>query len=92
MPHRLHPPRKRRRRQQRPRAALLTRRPEAHARGPLAIPLSGGTLWLFATVFFALVLYYFIGVDQGATSIFGHDRHIHEFVHDGRHVLAFPCH
>ena len=66
--------------------------PEAHARGPLAILLSGGTLWLFATLFFALLLYYFIGVDQGAASIFGHDRHIHEFVHDSRHFLAFPCH
>ena len=40
----------------------------------------------------ALLVYYFIGVDQGALSVFGSDMHVHEFVHDGRHFLGFPCH
>jgi hypothetical protein len=49
-------------------------------------------LWLAGTVLLALMVLYFVGVDQGATSIFGTDRHIHEFVHDARHLLGFPCH
>jgi len=40
----------------------------------------------------ALIAYYFIGYDQGAVSVFGSDTHIHEFVHDARHLLGFPCH
>jgi hypothetical protein len=58
-------------------------------------PLSASTsaaLWLGGTLLLALVLYYFIGVDQGATSVFGSDMHVHEFVHDARHFLGFPCH
>src|SRR5918996_4037592 len=53
---------------------------------------SAATWWLVATVVFSLLVYYFVGVDQGAVSVFGNDRHVHEFLHDGRHVLAFPCH
>ena len=41
---------------------------------------------------FALVAYYFVGYDQGAVSVFGSDTHIHEFLHDARHLLGFPCH
>jgi hypothetical protein len=59
-----------------------------------AIPLSIPTtlLWLVGTTVLALLAYYFIGVDQGAVSVFGNDMHIHEFVHDSRHFLGFPCH
>ena len=59
---------------------------------PIALPLSAGTWWLVAAVLFSLLVYYFVGVDQGAVSVLGNDMHLHEFVHDGRHVLAFPCH
>jgi Probable cobalt transporter subunit (CbtB) len=48
--------------------------------------------WLAATVFLALLAIYFVGVDQGAVSLFGSDMHVHEFVHDARHLLGFPCH
>jgi hypothetical protein len=48
--------------------------------------------WLAGTLFLALVIYYFVGIDQGATSVFGNDMHVHEFVHDARHFLGFPCH
>ena len=34
----------------------------------------------------------FIGLDQGATSVFGSNTYVHEFVHDARHFLGFPCH
>ncbi|HXE45080.1 MAG TPA: CbtB-domain containing protein [Conexibacter sp.] len=66
--------------------------PATRSHVPTSIALSGGTQWMIGTVLFCVLLYYFIGVDQGATSIFGNDMHIHEFVHDARHLLGFPCH
>jgi hypothetical protein len=47
---------------------------------------------LAAVTMLALIAYYFVGFDQGAVSIFGSDTHIHEFLHDARHLLGFPCH
>jgi hypothetical protein len=43
----------------------------------------GGLLMLLAI--------YFVGAEQGATSLI-HGRAVHEFLHDGRHLLGFPCH
>jgi hypothetical protein len=38
-------------------------------------------------------MYYFIGIDEGAMSVFGPNAmFVHEFVHDARHFLGFPCH
>ncbi len=45
---------------------------------------------LFAAVL-ALILLYFVGAEQGATSLIS-GSYVHEFVHDGRHLLGFPCH
>ncbi|WP_231591037.1 CbtB domain-containing protein [Saccharothrix sp. ST-888] len=59
---------------------------------PVVVPNAKAALWLVGTAFLALLVYYFIGVDQGAVSVFGNDMHIHEFVHDSRHFLGFPCH
>ncbi|HEX5346555.1 MAG TPA: CbtB-domain containing protein [Pseudonocardiaceae bacterium] len=59
---------------------------------PVVLPVSKAVLWLASTAIIALALYYFIGVDQGAVSVFGNDMHLHEFVHDARHLLGFPCH
>ena len=53
---------------------------------------SRAVLWLAGAALFAVALYYFVGVDQGAVSVFGSDTHVHEFVHDARHFLGFPCH
>ncbi len=67
----------------------------SHAQGRArAIDLSAtkAIAWLSLTAFFALVVLYFVGVDQGATSVFGDNMYIHEFVHDARHLLGFPCH
>jgi hypothetical protein len=47
---------------------------------------------LTAITLLALIAYYFVGYDQGAVSVFGSDTHIHEFLHDARHLLGFPCH
>ncbi|HEV2633618.1 MAG TPA: CbtB-domain containing protein [Actinocrinis sp.] len=59
--------------------------PEALSRGRVIATLS-------ITVFLALAAYYFIGVDEGMTSVFGKSMVIHEWVHDSRHFLGFPCH
>jgi len=59
---------------------------------PIVIPISHAVRWIVGTVLAALLVYYFVGVDQGAVSIFGSDMHVHEFVHDARHFLGFPCH
>lgn len=58
----------------------------------VALPVSKAVLWLAATLFVALTLYYFVGIDQGAVSVFGSDTHVHELMHDARHLLGFPCH
>jgi len=45
---------------------------------------------LFAGILLMLIVY-FVGSEQGALSLIG-SSYVHEFVHDGRHLLAFPCH
>jgi hypothetical protein len=59
---------------------------------PVDLSVASAALWLAATTFLALLVIYFVGIDQGAVSVFGHDSHVHEFVHDARHLLGFPCH
>jgi Probable cobalt transporter subunit (CbtB) len=59
---------------------------------PLALPVAATLPWLIGVVVFGLLLYYFIGIDEGATSVFGNSMVVHEFVHDSRHFLGFPCH
>lgn len=49
-------------------------------------------LLLVTTAFLAFVVYYFVGIDEGVSSVFGNTTVIHEFFHDGRHFLGFPCH
>jgi len=58
---------------------------EALSTGRIAVLLG-------VTLFLALFAYYLIGVDEGMTSLFGKTMAIHEWVHDGRHLLGFPCH
>lgn len=58
---------------------------------PVRIPLREVLPWAIFMGVLGLLLLYFIGAEQGATSIIsGH--YVHEFVHDGRHLLGFPCH
>ncbi|HEV2888559.1 MAG TPA: CbtB-domain containing protein [Jatrophihabitans sp.] len=59
---------------------------------PVVVPISTAALWLAGALFLAMAMYFLIGVDQGAVSIFGQNSNIHEFVHDARHLLGFPCH
>ena len=58
---------------------------------PAAIPLRDVLPWaLFGGLLF-LVAIYFVGAEEGATSIIS-GMYVHELVHDGRHLLGFPCH
>ncbi len=59
---------------------------------PVVISLSRTALLLTMVTILALATYYFVGVDQGALSVFGNNTVLHEFMHDGRHFLGFPCH
>ena len=68
-------------------SAVHPSRPQA-----VAIPVSETLPWLVGAVVVGLLLYYFVGIDQGATSVFGDNMYVHEFVHDARHFLSFPCH
>jgi hypothetical protein len=45
---------------------------------------------VFAGLLFVLVMY-FVSTEQGAVSLFDGTA-VHELVHDGRHLLGFPCH
>jgi cobalt transporter subunit CbtB len=57
---------------------------------PAAIPVREIVPWLiFAVLLLAMI--YFVGVEEGATSIIP-GMYVHEYVHDGRHLLGFPCH
>jgi hypothetical protein len=38
-----------------------------------------------------MVLIYFVGAEEGALSLIS-GTGVHEFVHDARHLLGFPCH
>ncbi|MCF7549455.1 MULTISPECIES: CbtB domain-containing protein [Pseudonocardia] len=55
------------------------------------VPLRELAPWAVFAGVILLALLYLVGMDQGATSVFSGEM-IHEFVHDGRHLLGFPCH
>jgi hypothetical protein len=54
--------------------------------------VSIGQAWPWAIFLAAmLLLFYFVGIDEGAASLVP-GTNLHEWVHDGRHLLGFPCH
>jgi hypothetical protein len=66
-------------------------RPAVQPIPPVAIPLTQLLPWaVFAGVLMLFALYV-VGCEQGAVSMVG-GHYIHEWVHDSRHLLAFPCH
>ena len=58
---------------------------------PIAIPIQDVLPWAVLGGLMLLLAIYFIGAEQGATSLF-RGMYVHEFVHDARHLLGFPCH
>ncbi|MGI5452056.1 CbtB domain-containing protein [Streptomyces sp. CA-249302] len=58
---------------------------------PAKLPIGAIVPWAVFFGILMLVLLYFVGAEQGATSVMsGSD--VHEWVHDARHLLGFPCH
>jgi cobalt transporter subunit CbtB len=60
------------------------------APAPIASPGELLPYAIFAWIV-ALILIYFVGAEEGAASMIS-GSYVHEFVHDGRHLLGFPCH
>jgi hypothetical protein len=57
---------------------------------PGVVPVRELAPWvIFSLVFLTMI--YFVGAEEGATSLIP-GMYVHEFVHDGRHLLGFPCH
>jgi hypothetical protein len=63
----------------------------APAARPVAIPIRELLPWVIFAGLICLLGVYFVGAEEGATSIIK-GMYVHEFVHDGRHLLGFPCH
>ena len=57
---------------------------------PIASPGELLPYAIFAAVV-GMILIYFVGAEEGAASLFS-GSYVHELVHDGRHLLGFPCH
>jgi Probable cobalt transporter subunit (CbtB) len=57
----------------------------------IAIPASAVLPWAILGSVVMAIAFYFVGAEQGATSLVS-GMGIHEFVHDARHLLGFPCH
>jgi Probable cobalt transporter subunit (CbtB) len=55
------------------------------------IPLKAIVPWGIFGGLILLLAIYFVSAEQGATSLVP-GMLVHEFVHDGRHLLGFPCH
>ena len=55
------------------------------------IPLRELLPWAVFGGLLLLLAIYFVGTEEGATSLIS-GMYVHEFVHDGRHLLSFPCH
>jgi hypothetical protein len=55
------------------------------------IPVREIMPWAIFAGLLAVLAIYFIGAEQGATAMFNGSA-VHEFVHDARHLLGFPCH
>jgi hypothetical protein len=72
-----------------PSSALDTTQPTAV---PVPVVSLKGLLpyWIFAGIVLMLGIY-FVGAEEGAASIVN-GMGVHEFVHDARHLLGFPCH
>lgn len=65
--------------------------PVAGAATVPTIPVAQLAPWaLFFGLLGTLVLF-FVSTDQGAVSLLSGTA-LHEWVHDGRHLLGYPCH
>jgi hypothetical protein len=73
----------------------------AAVRGPIPIPVPSVAVpaipvrqilpWAVFVVLLGMIAMYFVTAEQGAFALFSGSG-VHEWVHDGRHLLGFPCH
>lgn len=56
-----------------------------------AIPARQILPWAVFVGLLGLIAMYFVSAEQGAFAVFAGSG-VHEWVHDGRHLLGFPCH
>ena len=68
-----------------------TLNPTAEAPSVPLLPLGDLIPYALLTALLAIILLYFVGAEEGATSVFP-GMTLHEWVHDARHLLGFPCH
>ncbi|MFG2194173.1 CbtB-domain containing protein [Streptomyces sp. NPDC048639] len=59
--------------------------------GVAPLPIRAILPWAAFVGILMLVLLYFVGAEQGVFAVFSGEG-VHEWVHDGRHLLGFPCH
>ncbi|ARD62339.1 cobalt transporter [Kosakonia radicincitans DSM 16656] len=55
------------------------------------IPFNAILPWIAFITLMVMLSVYFIGAEQGATAVFSGNQ-VHEYFHDARHLLGFPCH
>ncbi|MEV0533971.1 CbtB-domain containing protein [Kitasatospora sp. NPDC050463] len=72
-------------------SSIATPLSPATGEAPAPIPVRAVLPWAAFFGILMLVLLYFVGAEQGATSLISGEN-VHEWVHDGRHLLGFPCH
>ena len=58
---------------------------------PAPTPVGALLPWAVFAGLMLILAVYFVGGEQGATSLIS-GMYVHEFLHDGRHLLGFPCH
>jgi len=58
---------------------------------PVSIPVRQILPYALFVGIISLIALYFVGAEQGALAVFD-GTHVHELVHDARHLLGFPCH
>jgi cobalt transporter subunit CbtB len=67
----------------------ITERAPAAAAPPFTV---GQVLpWLIFAGLLLVVAMYFVSAEEGATALIAGNA-VHEWTHDGRHLLGFPCH
>ena len=64
----------------------------ANAALPVRIPAREILPWAIFAGVLALAVLFLVSTEAGAVELLGSNGFVHEFVHDGRHLLAFPCH
>jgi hypothetical protein len=58
---------------------------------PIPIPVRELLPWVLLGGVLLLLALYFVSTEEGAVTLTS-GVPVHEFLHDGRHLLGFPCH